>query len=250
MSLQKRAHFTAPTGRFKVGESSSVVAARQAGHTLAHTVDYGFIKTMDASIRAAASRSMTAVGVVNDRRHFTQHINNNCFEIVFKTHVTQTCGHESNSCHLDTTRHHLDAADIMVVEVDTANNTCYTAVEHSQAGRRLLAVEHYKPQPYAQTLHDTCASGVVQLVAPTTAEHKLARKNKLKACGNTETKKVQKTLLKQQFENFYGFSFEGLDQIHDRLQKLVSQIEIHEVSLSQEDVNLKFLRSLPSEWKT
>nr|GEU87486.1 hypothetical protein [Tanacetum cinerariifolium] len=35
-----------------------------------------------------------------------------------------------------------------------------------------------------------------------------------------------------------------------RLQKLVSQLEIHGVSLSQEDVNLKFLRSLPSEWKT
>nr|GEV02967.1 retrovirus-related Pol polyprotein from transposon TNT 1-94 [Tanacetum cinerariifolium] len=42
----------------------------------------------------------------------------------------------------------------------------------------------------------------------------------------------------------------GLDQIHDRLQMLVSQLEIHRVSLSQKDVNLKFLRSLPSEWKT
>nr|GEZ16388.1 hypothetical protein [Tanacetum cinerariifolium] len=68
--------------------------------------------------------------------------------------------------------------------------------------------------------------------------------------GNTETKKVQKTLLKQQFENFSGSSSEGLDQIHDRLQKLVSQLELHGVSLSREDVNLKFLRSLPSEWNT
>nr|GEW48843.1 ribonuclease H-like domain-containing protein [Tanacetum cinerariifolium] len=68
--------------------------------------------------------------------------------------------------------------------------------------------------------------------------------------GNTKTKKVQKTLLKQQFENFTGSSSEGLDQIHDRLQKLVSQLELHGVSLSQEDVNLKFLRSLPSNWKT
>nr|GEV40003.1 hypothetical protein [Tanacetum cinerariifolium] len=34
-----------------------------------------------------------------------------------------------------------------------------------------------------------------------------------------------------------------------KLQKLVSQLEIHGVSLSQEDVNLKFLRSLPSDWK-
>nr|GEV66821.1 ribonuclease H-like domain-containing protein [Tanacetum cinerariifolium] len=121
--------------------------------------------------------------------------------------------------------------------------------------------------------------GVVQPVAPTTAEHKLARKNELNARGtllmalldkhqlkfnthkdaktlmeaiekrfggNTETKKVQKTLLKQQFENFSGSSSEGLDQIYDRLQKLFSQLEIHRVSLSQEDVNLKFLRSTDS----
>nr|GEU32846.1 hypothetical protein [Tanacetum cinerariifolium] len=59
--------------------------------------------------------------------------------------------------------------------------------------------------------------------------------------GNTETKKVQKTLLKQQFENFFGSNSESLDQIHDRLQKLVSQLKIHGLSLSQEDVNLKFL---------
>nr|GEX21259.1 ribonuclease H-like domain-containing protein [Tanacetum cinerariifolium] len=95
--------------------------------------------------------------------------------------------------------------------------------------------------------------GVLQPVAPTTAEHRLARKNELKACGtllmalpdkhqlkfnshkdaktlmeaiekrfrgNIETKKVQKTLLKQQYENFI------------------------------EDINLKFLRSLPSKWRT
>nr|GEV33593.1 hypothetical protein [Tanacetum cinerariifolium] len=62
--------------------------------------------------------------------------------------------------------------------------------------------------------------------------------------GNKETKKVKKTLLKQQYENFTGSSFESLDQIHDRLQKLISQLEILGESLSQEDVNLKFSRSL------
>nr|GFB75031.1 hypothetical protein [Tanacetum cinerariifolium]GFB93855.1 hypothetical protein [Tanacetum cinerariifolium] len=39
--------------------------------------------------------------------------------------------------------------------------------------------------------------------------------------GNKETKKVQKTLLKQQYENFTGSSSESLDQIYDRLQKLI-----------------------------
>nr|GEY83528.1 hypothetical protein [Tanacetum cinerariifolium] len=64
--------------------------------------------------------------------------------------------------------------------------------------------------------------------------------------GNKETKKVQKTLLKQQYENFTGLSSESLDQIHDRLQKLISQLEILGESLSQEDINLKFLRSIPT----
>nr|GEW84662.1 retrovirus-related Pol polyprotein from transposon TNT 1-94 [Tanacetum cinerariifolium] len=113
--------------------------------------------------------------------------------------------------------------------------------------------------------------GVVQPVAPTTAEQRLARKNELKARGtllmdlpdkhqlkfnihkvsktlmeaierrfggNKETKKVQKTLLKKQYENFTGSSSESLDQIHDRLQKLISQLEILKESLSQEDINL------------
>nr|GEX89448.1 hypothetical protein [Tanacetum cinerariifolium] len=35
-----------------------------------------------------------------------------------------------------------------------------------------------------------------------------------------------------------------------RLQKLISQLEILGESLSQEDINLKFLRSLPTEWRT
>nr|GEU56521.1 ribonuclease H-like domain-containing protein [Tanacetum cinerariifolium] len=70
--------------------------------------------------------------------------------------------------------------------------------------------------------------GFLQPVAPKTAKQKLARKNELKAHeaiekkfgGNTKTEKVQKILLKQQYENFTGFSSESLDQIHDRLQKL------------------------------
>nr|GEW73637.1 hypothetical protein [Tanacetum cinerariifolium] len=68
--------------------------------------------------------------------------------------------------------------------------------------------------------------------------------------GNKETKKVQKTLLKQQYEIFSGTSSESLDQIHYRLQNIISQLEILGETISQEDINLKFLRSLPSEWKT
>ncbi|GJY04684.1 hypothetical protein Tco_0370624 [Tanacetum coccineum] len=90
--------------------------------------------------------------------------------------------------------------------------------------------------------------GVEQTYPLTTTEEKLARKNELKARGNKESKKTQKILLKQQYENFNGSSSEGLDQTYDRLQKLISQLEILGETISQEDMNLKFLRSLPSEW--
>ncbi|GKC27907.1 ribonuclease H-like domain-containing protein, partial [Tanacetum coccineum] len=40
------------------------------------------------------------------------------------------------------------------------------------------------------------------------------------------------------------------DQTFDRLQKLISQLDIHGESISQEDVNQKFLRSLSPEWNT
>ncbi|GKC88344.1 putative ribonuclease H-like domain-containing protein, partial [Tanacetum coccineum] len=43
---------------------------------------------------------------------------------------------------------------------------------------------------------------------------------------------------------------EVLDQTFDRLQKLISQLEIHGESISQEYVNQKFLRSLSPEWNT
>ncbi|GKD52191.1 hypothetical protein Tco_1281167, partial [Tanacetum coccineum] len=65
---------------------------------------------------------------------------------------------------------------------------------------------------------------------------------------NEATKKTQKTLLKQMYENFGTSSQESLDSISNRLQKIVSQLAILGENISQEDLNFKFLRSLPSEW--
>ncbi|GJR77862.1 putative ribonuclease H-like domain-containing protein [Tanacetum coccineum] len=44
--------------------------------------------------------------------------------------------------------------------------------------------------------------------------------------GNAATKKTQKTLLKQQYENFSATSAESLDSIFNRLQKIVSRLAI------------------------
>ncbi|GJU92808.1 ribonuclease H-like domain-containing protein [Tanacetum coccineum] len=110
--------------------------------------------------------------------------------------------------------------------------------------------------------------GVETTIAPTTAEEKAQRRLELKARstllmgipnehqlkfnsikdaksllqavekrfgGNAATKKTQRNLLKQQYENFTASSSEVLDQTFDRLQKLISQLEIHGESISQED---------------
>ncbi|GJW00526.1 hypothetical protein Tco_1555777 [Tanacetum coccineum] len=68
--------------------------------------------------------------------------------------------------------------------------------------------------------------------------------------GNDATKKTQKTLLKQMYDNFSAPSTKSLDSIFNRLQNIVSQLAILGENISQEDLNLKFLRSLPSEWNT
>ncbi|GJS98330.1 hypothetical protein Tco_0819500 [Tanacetum coccineum] len=60
--------------------------------------------------------------------------------------------------------------------------------------------------------------------------------------GNAATRKTQRNLLKQQYENFTAPSSEMLDQTFDRLQKLVSQLELLDEKLSQEDVNQKLFK--------
>ncbi|GJW51411.1 hypothetical protein Tco_0092762 [Tanacetum coccineum] len=64
--------------------------------------------------------------------------------------------------------------------------------------------------------------------------------------GNTATKKTQKNLLKLQYVNFAASSTEVIEQTYERLQKLISQLEMHEIeTLSLDDLfnNLKAYES-------
>ncbi|GJW03563.1 hypothetical protein Tco_1562419 [Tanacetum coccineum] len=117
--------------------------------------------------------------------------------------------------------------------------------------------------------------GVETIISPSTAEEKAQRRLELKARStllmgipnehqlkfnsikdvklllqaiekrfrrNAATKKTQGNFLKQQYEIFTTSSLEVLDQTFDSIQKLISQLEIHGESISQDDVNQKFLR--------
>nr|GEV28159.1 ribonuclease H-like domain-containing protein [Tanacetum cinerariifolium] len=55
--------------------------------------------------------------------------------------------------------------------------------------------------------------------------------------GNDATKKTQRNLLKQQYENFTPSNSEMLDQTFNKLKKLVSQLELLGEKFSQEFVN-------------
>ncbi|GJS87494.1 ribonuclease H-like domain-containing protein [Tanacetum coccineum] len=66
--------------------------------------------------------------------------------------------------------------------------------------------------------------------------------------GNDESKKMQTNVLKHQFENFTTAPNESLDKAYDRFQKLISQMEVYAAPVSKEDINQKFLRSLPPSW--
>ncbi|GKA63179.1 hypothetical protein Tco_0762785 [Tanacetum coccineum] len=64
--------------------------------------------------------------------------------------------------------------------------------------------------------------------------------------GNDESKKMQKYILKQQFEGFSVSNSEGLHKGYDRFQSLLSQLKIHGAGVSTKDANQKFLYAFPS----
>ncbi|GJU69608.1 ribonuclease H-like domain-containing protein [Tanacetum coccineum] len=66
--------------------------------------------------------------------------------------------------------------------------------------------------------------------------------------GNEESKKMRKSMLKQEFQEFRVSEDEGLHKGYDRFQKILSQLNQLQAKPDNEDCNIKFLRALPSSW--
>ncbi|GJR58408.1 hypothetical protein Tco_1500570 [Tanacetum coccineum] len=101
----------------------------------------------------------------------------------------------------------------------------------------------------------SASAGAKGLIPSKTVEQKLARKNELKAKNTLMLAIPDEHLLKfhackdaKSLWEAIKNSQEGLDKTYDRFQNLISQLEIHGEVISQEDANLKLLRSLPSAW--
>mgnify|MGYP003330837915 CR=1 FL=1 len=66
--------------------------------------------------------------------------------------------------------------------------------------------------------------------------------------GTKATKRNQKDVLKQQYENFKASRNETMAQTFDRFVKLTGEMENVGVEFERDDLNRKFLRSLNEEW--
>ncbi|GJV46698.1 putative ribonuclease H-like domain-containing protein [Tanacetum coccineum] len=66
--------------------------------------------------------------------------------------------------------------------------------------------------------------------------------------GNDESKKMRKSMLKQEFSEFKVSESEGLHKGYDRFQKILSQLNQMQAKPDNEDCNMKFLRALLPSW--
>ncbi|KAI3759345.1 hypothetical protein L6452_07093 [Arctium lappa] len=66
--------------------------------------------------------------------------------------------------------------------------------------------------------------------------------------GTKSTKRNQRDILKQQYENFISSKNKSMTQTFDRFNKLIGELATVGVQMEQDDVNRKFLGSLGDEW--
>nr|GEY78739.1 putative ribonuclease H-like domain-containing protein [Tanacetum cinerariifolium] len=66
--------------------------------------------------------------------------------------------------------------------------------------------------------------------------------------GNVVSRKMKKSMLKQEFLEFRISEAEGLHKGYDRMQKILSQLNQLKAKPDAEEINLRFLRALPSSW--
>nr|GEV45490.1 ribonuclease H-like domain-containing protein [Tanacetum cinerariifolium] len=66
--------------------------------------------------------------------------------------------------------------------------------------------------------------------------------------GNAESTRMRRSLLKHQFEEYKASEEEGLDGGYDKMQKILSKMNILKIKPDQKDINIKFLRGLPPSW--
>ncbi|GJW93496.1 hypothetical protein Tco_0173168 [Tanacetum coccineum] len=121
-------------------------------------------------------------------------------------------------------------------KINTADGQDYALWEVIENGNSWVPIPVTTPS-------ETGTSTATKMTMPSTTEEKTCKKNDVKA----------RSLLLMALPNEHQLTFdhlESLDSIFNMIQRLVSRLAILGVVTPSEDLNVKFLRSLPSEWDT
>ncbi|GKA64749.1 hypothetical protein Tco_0764456, partial [Tanacetum coccineum] len=138
----------------------------------------------------------------------------------------------------------------MDIETAQTNTTAKLPLLKQENGNSL--------KPVAQTTTNADGTLTSLIPGPITVDEKTQKKNDVKARSMLLMTLPNEHLLsfnqykdaKTLFAAIQTIFGESLDSIFNKLQKIVSQLAILGEIISQEDLNLNFLRSLPSEWNT
>nr|GEW20070.1 xylulose kinase-1 [Tanacetum cinerariifolium] len=101
----------------------------------------------------------------------------------------------------------------------------------------------------------TDTNGMIKGLPPKTAKEVVAREREIKArttllmaLPEDHLEKFHKMADAKEMWEAIKSRFKGLHKGYDRFQTFLSQLEIHSASVTHEDANQMFLRSLPSSW--
>ncbi|GJV19915.1 hypothetical protein Tco_1368935 [Tanacetum coccineum] len=186
MPPRKRARFAAPSHRFEIGESSAAAAARQPMSTLARERPE-MTDCLPSRVSSLESRGPEGKWI----RKFSDNT----------------------------------LAKLPMLKLE---NMSMWKLKSSILSTRLCILEVIENGnswvPIPVTTPESGPSTALKMTVPSNTEKRFCKRKIVKARtrfgGNEATKRTQKALLKQQYENFNASSSESLDSIFNRLQKL------------------------------
>ncbi|GKB27409.1 putative ribonuclease H-like domain-containing protein [Tanacetum coccineum] len=138
--------------------------------------------------------------------------------------------------------------DLEVMEFESTHSNTTAKLPILKLGEYEMWVirikQYFQVQDYA--LWEVIENDNSWVYVPQTAQENAAIETRFG--GNEATKKTQKTLLKQQYENFSASSIESLDSIFNRLQKIVSRLAIL-VWMNKADIETMSIDDLYNNFK-
>nr|GEX55639.1 NB-ARC domains-containing protein [Tanacetum cinerariifolium] len=137
----------------------------------------------------------------------------------------------------------------------TTSNVVISTVDKTNDGFQTVGKKKKRKENGNAPIVTKTVDGKETVILPISVEEKAQKRAELKAKSTLlmalpnenhlkfNSYKDAKTLM-QAIKNRFGV----IEQTYERIQKLISQLEMHDEVIPQEEINQKFLRSLSQEW--